>query len=161
MSVPEIGTPAPDFTLRGVLLGDGGSVERRDFSLSAHRGAPVVLAFYPGDESLVCTKQLCSYASELDRFRDLGATVWGINFSDLDSHEQFARKRDLRFPLLADTDREVVRAYGIQMPGLGLKRSVFVVDADGVVRWKHVARLGLTFQDTGTITKELAALTRR
>ncbi|MET9120373.1 MULTISPECIES: peroxiredoxin [unclassified Streptomyces] len=161
MSVPEIGTPAPDFTLRGVLLGDGGSVERRDFSLSAHRGAPVVLAFYPGDESLVCTKQLCSYASELDRFRDLGATVWGINFSDLDSHEQFARKRDLRFPLLADTDREVVRAYGIQMPGLGLKRSVFVVDADGVVRWKHVSRLGLTFQDTGTITKELAALTRR
>ncbi|MFJ5645236.1 peroxiredoxin [Streptomyces sp. NPDC093223] len=161
MPVPEIGTPAPDFTLHGVLLGDDGSVHRQDYSLSAHRGAPVVLAFYPGDESAVCTKQLCSYASDLDRFRDLGANVWGVNFSDLDSHERFARKRDLRFPLLADTDRSVVRAYGIQMPGLGLKRSVFVIDADGIVRWKHVARIGLTYQDTETITKELAALTRR
>ena len=161
MPVPEIGTPAPDFTLRGVLLGDGGTVDRRDYSLSAHRGAPLVLAFYPGDDSPVCTKQLCSYASDLDRFRDLGATVWGINFSDLDSHEHFARKRDLRFPLLADTDRSVVKNYGIQMPGLGLKRSVFVIDAEGIVRWKHVARLGLTYQDTETITKELAALIRR
>ncbi|MEU8715353.1 peroxiredoxin [Streptomyces sp. NPDC048663] len=161
MPVPEIGTPAPDFTLRGVLLGDDGGVDRQDYSLSAHRGAPVVLAFYPGDESAVCTKQLCSYASDLDRFRDFGANVWGVNFSDLDSHERFARKRDLHFPLLADTDRSVVRAYGIQMPGLGLKRSVFVIDADGIVRWKHVARIGLTYQDTETITKELAALTRR
>jgi peroxiredoxin Q/BCP len=161
MPVPEIGAPAPDFTLQGVLLGDGGTAERSQYSLSAQRGTPVVLAFYPGDDSSVCTKQLCSYTSDLDRFRDLGATVWGINFSDLDSHESFARKRDLRFPLLADTDRSVVKSYGIQMPGLGLKRSVFIVDANGVVRWKHVARIGLTYQDSETITKELAALTRR
>lgn len=161
MPVPEIGAPAPDFALQGVLLTDGGAAERGEYSLSAQRGAPVVLAFYPGDDSAVCTKQLCSYTSDLDRFRDLGAAVWGINFSDLDSHEHFARKRDLRFPLLADTDRSVVKAYGIQMPGLGLKRSVFIVDADGIVRWKHVARLGLTFQDTDAITRELAALTPR
>ncbi|WP_327425548.1 peroxiredoxin family protein (plasmid) [Streptomyces sp. NBC_01527] len=160
MPVPEIGAPAPDFSLPGVLLEEGGRTERGQYSLSAHRGRPVVLAFYPGDDSLVCTKQLCSYASDLDRFRDLGATVWGINFGDLDSHEEFARKRELRFPLLADTDRSVVRAYGIQMPGLGLKRSVFIVDADGIVRWRHVARLGLTYQDTETITQELATLSR-
>lgn len=120
-----------------------------------------MLAFYPGDDSAVCTKQLCSYTSDLDRFRDLGATVWGVNFSDLDSHEHFARKRDLRFPLLADTERTVAKAYGITMPGLGLKRSVFIVDAEGIVRWKHVARIGLTFQDTDTITAQLAALTPR
>jgi thioredoxin-dependent peroxiredoxin len=160
MPVPEIGASAPDFTLSGVLLTDSG-VERGEYSLSAQRGAPVVLAFYPGDDSAVCTKQLCSYTSELDRFHDLGATVWGVNFSDLASHEHFARKRDLRFPLLADTDRSVVKAYGIQLPGLGLKRSVFIVDADGIVRWKHVARIGLTFQDTDAITARLAALAPR
>ncbi|MEU1617075.1 peroxiredoxin [Streptomyces sp. NPDC005722] len=160
MPVPETGTPAPDFTLPGVLL-DGPGAERGAYSLSAQRGAPVVLAFYPGDDTAVCTKQLCSYTSDLDRFRDLGATVWGINFSDLDSHERFARKRDLRFPLLADTERTVAKAYGITMPGLGLKRSVFIVDAEGIVRWKHVARLGLSFQDTDTITAQLAALAPR
>ncbi|MEU6343859.1 peroxiredoxin [Streptomyces sp. NPDC046977] len=160
MAVPEIGAPAPDFTLSGVLLTDAGA-ERAEYSLSAQRGAPLVLAFYPGDDSAVCTKQLCSYTSDLDRFRDLGATVWGINLSDLDSHEHFARKRDLRFPLLADTDRSVVKAYGISLPGLGLKRSVFIVDAEGIVRWKHVARIGLTYQDTDAIVAQLAALAPR
>jgi peroxiredoxin Q/BCP len=160
MPVPEIGSPAPDFTLSGVLLTDSGA-ERGEYALSAHRGRPLVLAFYPGDETAVCTKQLCSYTSDLDRFGELGASVWGVNFSDVDSHERFARKRDLRFPLLADTDRSVAKAYGITMPGLGLKRSVFIVDAEGIVRWKHVARIGLTFQDTDTITAQLAALAPR
>ncbi|MFJ6897479.1 peroxiredoxin [Streptomyces hokutonensis] len=158
MAIPEIGNPAPDFALAGVLRTAQG-VERADYSLSGQRGAPVVLAFYPGDETSVCTKQLCSYTSDLDRFKDLGATVWGINFSDLDSHEQFATRRDLGFPLLADTDRSVAKAYGITLPGLGLRRSVFIVDAEGIVRWKHVARIGLTFQDTDTIIEQLAALT--
>ena len=64
---PAIGQAAPDFTLPGVLLADG-AAERRDFALSAQRGRPLVLAFYPGDETSVCTKQMCSYSAGLDRF---------------------------------------------------------------------------------------------
>ena len=153
---PQIGQPAPDFTLPSLHL-DGGEAVRGDRTLSAERGHPVVLAFYPGDDTTVCTKQLCSYSSGLEAFTDLGATVWGISTQDLDSHESFARKYDLRMPLLADTGREAVAAYGIGLGGL-VRRSVFIVDAEGVLRWKHVAAVGLTFRDIPTLTAQLAAL---
>jgi len=153
---PQIGQPAPDFTLPSLHL-DGGEAVRGDRTLSAERGHPVVLAFYPGDDTSVCTKQLCSYSSGLEAFTDLGATVWGISTQDLDSHESFARKYDLRMPLLADTGREAVAAYGIGLGGL-VRRSVFIVDAEGVLRWKHVAAVGLTFRDIPTLTAQLAAL---
>ena len=154
---PEVGTIAPDFTLPGVLV-SGGTAERGDYALSAQRGKPVVLAFYPGDNTSVCTKQLCSYTSGLDSFTGLGATVWGISPQDVDSHEAFARKYDLGFPLLADTGRTVTRQYGIGLGGAGLRRSVFVIDAGGVLRWKHVTLVGLTFPKPETITAQLAAL---
>ncbi|MFB7618457.1 peroxiredoxin [Kitasatospora sp. NPDC056181] len=156
---PEIGAPAPGFTLPGLLLDEeSGTVERREYRLAEAKGSPLVLVFYPGDDTPVCTKQLCSYSSDLDRFRGLGATVWGISPQGLDSHEQFARKHRLGFPLLADPERTVVRAYGIAVPGLGLRRSVFVLDSDGTVRWKHVALAGLTFQHSDTLAEQLAAL---
>src|SRR6266581_3504538 len=81
-----IGATAPDFTLPGVLV-TGGTAERGDYTLSAQRGKPVVLAFYPGDNTPVCTRQLCSYTSGLDAFTGLGAAVWGISPQDVDSHE--------------------------------------------------------------------------
>ena len=153
---PEIGQPAPDFTLPAVQLVEGELV-RSDLTLSQERGHPVVLAFYPGDETSLCTKQLCSYSSGFEAFTDLGAVVWGISPQGIESHESFARKFQLRMPLLADTEREAVSAYGI---GLGsmLRRAVFIVDADGVLRWKHVAALGLTFRDVPTLTAQLEAL---
>jgi thioredoxin-dependent peroxiredoxin len=153
---PEIGQQAPDFTLPAVQLTDGEAV-RRDLTLSEERGHPVVLAFYPGDDTSVCTKQLCSYSSGLEAFTDLGATVWGISTQDIDSHESFARKFGLRMPLLADTGRQAVAAYGIGLGSL-VRRSVFIVDAEGVLRWKHVAALGLTFRDIPTLTAQLTAL---
>jgi peroxiredoxin Q/BCP len=155
---PEIGRTAPDFTLPSVHLVDG-EVVRGERTLSKEQGHPVVLAFYPGDDTAVCTKQLCSYSSGLEAFTDLGATVWGISTQDLDSHESFARKHGLRMPLLADTGREAVAAYGIGLGGL-VRRSVFVIDAEGVLRWKHVAALGLTFRDVSTLTEQLAALSK-
>ncbi|WP_034091356.1 peroxiredoxin [Streptacidiphilus albus] len=155
---PEIGRTAPDFTLPSVHLVDG-EVVRGERTLSEEQGHPVVLAFYPGDDTAVCTKQLCSYSSGLEAFTDLGATVWGISTQDLDSHESFARKHGLRMPLLADTGREAVAAYGIGLGGL-VRRSVFVIDAEGVLRWKHVAALGLTFRDVSTLTEQLAALSK-
>lgn len=154
---PEVGKTAPDFTLPGVLVTAEGAA-RADYTLSAQRGKPVVLAFYPGDNTSVCTKQLCSYTSGLDSFTGLGATVWGISPQDVDSHEGFARKYDLAFPLLADTGLAVARQYGIGLAGAGLRRSVFVIDGEGILRWKHVTLVGLTFPKTEAITAQLAAL---
>lgn len=161
MPVPNVGDPAPDFALPGlVLTGDDPSVETvqtGEYTLSAARGRPLVLAFYPGDDTAVCTRQLCSYSSGLDEFAKLDAQVWAISTQDLASHEKFARKHHLRMPLLSDTDRTAVRAYGIGL-GAMLRRSVFILDADGVIRWKHVALVGLTYRDPDTLTSRLAAL---
>jgi thioredoxin-dependent peroxiredoxin len=154
---PEIGTTAPAFTLPGVLAA-GGTAERADYTLSAQRGKPLVLAFYPGDNTPVCTRQLCSYTSGLDGFTGLGAAVWGISPQDVDSHEAFARKYDLGFPLLADVGLAVTGQYGISLGGVGLRRSVFVIDAEGVLRWKHVTLVGLTFPKPEAITAQLSAL---
>lgn len=154
--VPGEGRPAPDFTLPGIQLIEGEAL-RGEYSLSAQRGRPLVLAFYPGDDTPVCTRQMCAYSSGLEQFTGLGAQVWGISPQDVDSHERFARKHGLRLPLLADTELTVTRAYGIGL-GSSLRRAVFVLDAEGIVRWKHVALLGLTYRDTETLTKQLAAL---
>jgi thioredoxin-dependent peroxiredoxin len=154
---PEIGQAAPDFTLPGVTVTDG-AAQRADYHLSAQRGSPLVLAFYPGDNTTVCTKQLCSYTSGLEGFTSFGATVWAISPQGLDSHEQFARKYNLAFPLLADEGLKVSRQYGITLGGAGLRRSVFVIDADGILRWKHVTLVGLTFPSADTISAQLAAL---
>lgn len=153
----QVGDAAPEFTLPGVTV-NGADAERQDFSLAAELGHPVVLVFYPGDETAVCTAQLCSYQSELGSFAGLGATVWGISLQDVDSHEHFARKERLGFPLLADVGGAVVDAYGVGMPGLGLRRSVFVIDAAGVIRWKHVALVGATFRSADEIRKQLELL---
>jgi peroxiredoxin Q/BCP len=156
-ATPGVGRPAPDFTLPGLQLTDGQLI-RGDYTLSAHRGRPLVLAFYPGDDTAVCTKQMCAYSSGLEQFTDLNASVWGISPQSVDSHEQFARKHDLRLPLLADVDRRVVSEYGIGL-GSSLRRAVFVIDAEGVIRWSHIALLGLTYRDTAVLTRQLAALT--
>lgn len=153
---PAIGQVAPEFTLPGVVLADG-AAERRDFTLSAQRGRPLVLAFYPGDETAVCTRQLCSYSAGLDRFATLGATVWGISPQGVESHESFARHHGLRLPLLADTGLAVASRYGITV-GRVLRRSVFLLDGEGVLRWKHVAMLGLTFQGLETLAEQLGRL---
>lgn len=154
---PDKGMAAPDFTLPGVLVA-ADDAARSDYTLSSQRGKPLVLAFYPGDDTSVCTRQLCSYTADLSSFDDLGATVWGISPQDVDSHERFARKHGLKLPLLADVELTVARQYGITLGGAGLRRSVFVIDGDGIVRWKHVTLISLTFPSAETITAQLTAL---
>ncbi|HVF18903.1 MAG TPA: peroxiredoxin [Mycobacteriales bacterium] len=151
MATPDIGTPAPDFTLPGTSP-DG----PRDYTLSAERGHPVVIVFYPGDDTPVCTAQLCSYQADLATFADLDATLWGISLQGVASHEKFAAKRGLTFPLLSDVDKTVHREYGVLLPIIGTKRSAFVVDAEGIVRWRHVSTIGLTYQGV----QDLAAAVR-
>ncbi len=138
---PEVGDPAPDFTLPGVANG-----ERRDYTLSDYRGQKVVLAFYPGDFTPGCTRQMCSYRDHFDEFEGVSAVLLGISPQDVDSHERWAARRNLPFPLLADTDKRVIDAYGVGAPILGVRRSVFIVDAKGIVRYKHVALVGATFR---------------
>lgn len=133
-----VGDVAPEFTLPGT----GGQT----YSLSDYKGQPVVIVFYPGDDSPVCTKQLNSYNNELSAFENVGAQVLAISAQDMASHDSFAEKYGFKFPLLADTSKDVASAYGTVGP-LGFpRRSVFVVDADGVIRYAHRAIAGLTFR---------------
>lgn len=147
-----MGDVAPEFALAGT----GG----REYSLSEFRGQPVVLVFYPGDDTPVCTKQLNSYNDDLGQFSDLNAQVIGISAQDVDSHESFSGKHGFDFPLLADTDKRVAGLYGTLGP-LGFpRRSVFILDADGVVRYAHRAIAGLTFRPVGELIGELEKITR-
>jgi thioredoxin-dependent peroxiredoxin len=146
---PQVGDPAPDFELPGT----GGT-----FKLSDHRGERVVLLFYPGDNTMVCTKQFCSYRDRGDEFAALNATVVGISSQDLASHEGFAGKHSLNVPLLADVDKQVARAYNAYSSRLGTKRAVIVIDEDGIVRHRHDHLLGLDFQSVDDLQAALDTL---
>jgi len=149
---PQVGEQAPDFELPGT---DG------TFKLSDHRGERVVLLFYPGDNTMVCTKQFCSYRDRPGDFASLGATVVGISSQDLASHEGFAAKHSLTVPLLADVEKTVAKQYGAHSSRLGTKRAVIVVDEDGVVRHRHDHMLGLDFQSVDDLKEALDALPAR
>jgi peroxiredoxin Q/BCP len=151
------GEPAPDFELPGT---DGTPDGTRPYRLSAMRGRPVVLVFYPADNSPVCTRQLTSYTREIDQFAAVDALVLGISPQDVDSHLGFAEAHGgFAFPLLADTEKEVGRTYGILGPMGFYRRSVFVVDAEGVVRYAHRAAAGLTYRSTDEIVAAVRAAT--
>ena len=148
MAGPGVGDRAPAFSLPGT----GG----RTYSLSDFRGQPVVLAFYPGDNTPVCTAQLRSYSVDAPRFDGVGAVVLGISPQDVESHEAFAARNELTMPLLADVDKAVGRAYGVLGPVGFYRRSVFVVDGEGIIRYAHRAVAGLTYRPT----EELVAAVR-
>jgi peroxiredoxin Q/BCP len=120
----------------------------------------VVLAFYPGDDTPVCTRQLCSYQDDLSLLTDLGATLWGISTQDLASHERFAARRGLSFPLLSDPGKSVHALYGARGLFGVPKRAVVVVDPAGLVRWQRSSSVGLTYADTATIAGVLRELVR-
>jgi thioredoxin-dependent peroxiredoxin len=147
---PAVGEPAPDFTLEGT---DG------PFTLSEHRGERVVLLFYPGDDTPVCTRQFCSYRDNADAFAALDATVVGISGKGLGSKQQFAEKHGLTVPLLADPDQAVAKSYGAWAKLRGTKRAVVVVDEQGVVGHRHDHALGLDFQTVDDIRSALESLT--
>lgn len=115
-------------------------------SLGELRGSPVILAFYPADWSPVCGDQMALYNEILSEFRGLGAQLVGISVDGVWCHAAFAAERKLHFPLLADFEPkgEVARRYGVYREKEGItERALFVIDADGVIRWSHVAPLGI------------------
>jgi peroxiredoxin Q/BCP len=135
----EEGEKAPDFTLSA---DDGAKVK-----LSALQGSPVVLYFYPKDDTPGCTREACSLRDRSKELKKLGAQVLGVSPDDVDSHVQFRDKFRLNFPLLADVDHRVAEKYGAwrekNMYGkksMGIQRSTFLIDAKGKVAkvWKAV-----------------------
>lgn len=135
---PRAGTPAPDFRLHRT---PDQTVSLRDF-----RGQPVVLVFYPADWSPVCGDQLALYNEILPEFRRFRAALLGISVDGVWCHAAFARDRRLGFPLLADFEPKgaVARAYGVYRVRDGTsERALMVVDATGIVRWRHVSPIGI------------------
>ncbi len=165
MAKVDVGDAAPDFELPGTA--------GKTYRLSDLRGGNVVLAFYPGDATTVCTKQFCSYRDNDERLARLDAVVLGISPQSVDSHERWTREQGLNVPLLADEDLAVSKSYGVtgwvgpfarltqleDVPGgRYVMRSIFVVDSDGIVRYRHVSRTGATFQRVEDLERALAAL---
>jgi thioredoxin-dependent peroxiredoxin len=147
MARVDVGDRAPDFQLP--VTGGG------TYRLSEHRDRWVVLAFYPGDFTMVCTRQFCSYRDRADDLGRLDAEVVGISSQSIDSHERFTAEHGLTVPLLADPERAAIRAYGVAGPGGLTRRSVFIVDPEGIVRHRHVALLGLGYQDVDDLEQAL------
>jgi len=146
----SVGDRAPAFTLTGT-----GGVSH---SLADYAGKPVVLVFYPGDDTPVCTKQLNAYNDGLDQFTQLDAQVLGISAQSVESHNAFSGKHGFDFPLLADTDKAVAGEYGTLGP-LGFpRRSVFIIDRQGVVRYAHRAIAGLTYRPVSELLEVLEQL---
>ncbi len=148
MAKAKEGGRAPAFTLP--WTGEG------EFSLDAQRGRWVVLAFYPGDFTPTCTRQFCNYRDGREKIDDLDAVVVGISPQDVDSHEQFIAEHGLTVPLAADVDKSVAKAYGVLGPGGGfVRRAIFVVDPEGVIRYRKVALVGLGFEDADDLRSAL------
>lgn len=145
-----VGDRAPDFTLPGT--------GEQSYSMSDFAGRPLVLVFYPGDDTPVCTRQLNSYNEGIEQFADLDAQVVGISAQDVSSHEAFSSKHGFTFPLLADTDKAVAGLYGTLGPIGFPRRSVFIIDSDGIVRYAHRAIAGLTFRPVKELVAELQKL---
>jgi len=135
MASVQVGDRAPDFELPAH---DGGNVR-----LSDYRGErAVVLYFYPKDETPVCTKEACSFRDAYQDFVDAGAEVIGVSQDSVDSHRRFVARHGLPFRLIADTDGELRRAYGVPKTlGLMAGRVTYVIDRDGVVRHAFNAQL--------------------
>jgi len=132
----NVGDQAPDFALP-----DGNNTEWR---LSDFRGRVVVMLFYPGDETPVCTRQLCSLRDRWQDYRATGAEVVGLSSNTVDSHKKFAEHHNLPLRLLADTGHSVSKLYDAMsvFPGRPA-RSVFVIDANGIIRYRDVRRIGI------------------
>lgn len=138
------GDQAPSFALPGVRDG-----ERRTYTLEEFAGRPVVLIFYPGDNTPVCTRQLNSYTDDIDQFLALDAQLLAASPEDLDSHQGFAdHQGGFAFPLLADVDKTLAKAYGVLGPVGFYRRCVFVIDGQGTITYVHRGFAGSTFRST-------------
>jgi peroxiredoxin Q/BCP len=150
MAKLHIGDQAPEFALEGT-----GS---RTYRLADYLGDGLILAFYPGDFTPVCTRQFCSYRDDGDRIEALGVPMLGISPQSVESHERFAAEHGLTIPLLSDPDKSVARSYGVLGPGGLIRRAIFLVDGQGAIRHRHVTVVGLRYQDVGDLERAVSVL---
>ncbi|HID04390.1 MAG TPA: peroxiredoxin [Candidatus Caldiarchaeum subterraneum] len=155
--MPEVGEKAPDFTLP--------DQERRMRSLSEFKGRKVVLAFFPGAFTSVCTKEMCTFRDSMSRFNDLDAVVLGISVNDPFTQKAFAEANNLNFTLLSDYNRETVKKYNVYHENfVGLngytaaKRAVFIIDREGVIKYKWVSDDPLKEPNYDEIIAELSKI---
>lgn len=153
----EIGTPAPDFALV--------DTNRETKSLKDFKGRATVLAFYPGAFTGVCDTEWCTLRDSMAELNDLNANVVGISVDSPFTGGGFASRHNLQFPLLSDYQRETINRYGVLLqdfaglPGYNVaQRSIFILDADGIVRYKWIAEKPGIEPDYDTLKKELAKL---
>lgn len=153
-SVPKVGQKAPDFALP--------DADMKVHKLSDYRGKKTVLAFFPAAESPVCTAEMCTLRDSMDELRDYGAQVLGISVDGPFSNKFFTVNRHLNFPVLSDYDRKVISKYGIVMKNLAslkgydaAKRSVFILDEQGKVRYRWVSDNPLVEPNYAEIKKYL------
>ena len=137
------GEPAPDFELSGVPQGA--------YHLKAQRGKVVVLAFYPGDFTPVCLRQLLHYEEQRQRLVATGATLWAVSTDPLEKHERMAKSYALSMPLLADPDGEVADLYGVRGLLGSARRSIFIVDEKGILRYRREEPLSLSYRSVDDI----------
>ena len=128
----KVGQKAPDFT---VMDDQGEKVKLADL-----KGKKVVLYFYPKDDTPGCTKEACAFRDGIDKIKKRGAVVLGVSADSVDSHKKFKSKFDLNFPLLADSEKKMIEAYGVwkekSMYGkkyMGIERTTFVIDENGKI----------------------------
>jgi peroxiredoxin Q/BCP len=145
----QVNDKAPEFSLK--------DEQGRSFSLASHRGERLLLVFYPGDNTPVCTSQMCDYRDGVEAFAGMGVQVVGISSDDANSHRKFKAKHNLPFILLTDAALETAERYDSK--GLmGMKRSVFLVDEEGVIRYKHIESLALFRRTRDELLKIIAGL---
>jgi thioredoxin-dependent peroxiredoxin len=142
------GDPAPDFTLAGVPPGA--------YHLAEQRGKVVVLAFYPGDFTPVCLRQLQHYEEQRERLVRTGVVLWAISTDTLELHERMAKSYALSFALLADEGGRISAQYGVRGMLGSARRSVFIVDAEGIVRYVKEEPLSLSYRSVDDILRALA-----
>jgi peroxiredoxin len=150
----EVGKEAPDFELPDINM--------KTHKLSGYRGKKIVLAFFPAAESPVCTAEMCNFRDSAQELKETGAQVIGISVDGPFANKMFAKNRHLDFPLLSDYKRETISKYGIVMKDLAnlkdydaAKRSIFVVDTDGIVLYKWVSDNPMVEPNYGEIESSL------
>ncbi len=156
---PELGKPAPAADGRAFWLGRAAG-EMADFHLADYRGKNIVLAFYPGDFTPVCTTELCDFRDNISALANLNALVAGISTDTIEKHAEFARKYNFAFPLIDDSSKMIGEAYGVSgsLFSSAHRRALFVIDASGNLVWQKVELTTLFRTEAAKVAKVLSSL---